>query len=103
MVAEIGYPTGDTGKGAGGKVTETRRDRTTGTAQDLVAYKVVTLVEDRTGITLEAEVHEGGMVTTPTPSPNRTDIECVAAVRTAGMEIGRSREKVLIGGMGKMK
>ena len=44
MVAEIGDLTGDTGKGAGETVPETRRDRTIGTAQYSVAYEVVTLV-----------------------------------------------------------
>ena len=46
MVADIGDPTGDNGKGAGETVPETRRDRTTGTAQDLAADEVVTLVGD---------------------------------------------------------
>ena len=67
MVAKIGDPTGDTGKGAGGTVPETRRKKTTRTAQDSVADKAVTLVGDRTEITAEAEVREGGMLTTPTP------------------------------------
>ena len=44
MVAEIRDPTGNTGKGAGETVSETWRDRTMGTAQDLVVEKVVTLV-----------------------------------------------------------
>ena len=46
MVAEIRDPTGGTEKGAGETVPETQRDRTTGTAQDLVEDKVVTLVEE---------------------------------------------------------
>ena len=46
MVAEIGDPTGDTGTGAGGTVSETQRYRTTGTARYSVADKVVTLVEE---------------------------------------------------------
>ena len=70
MVADIGDPMGDTGTGAGDMVPETHRDSTKGTAQDLVANEVVTLVEE-TGITAEAEVREGGMVTTPTPPPPR--------------------------------
>ena len=73
MLAEIGDPTGDTGKGAGGTVPETQRDRTTGTAQDLVAEKVVTLVEE-TEITAEAEVRKGEMVTTATPPPRQAEI-----------------------------
>ena len=69
MVEDIGYPTGDTGKGAGWKVTETQRDRTTGTAQDLVADELVTLVGEME-ITAEAEVHEGEMVRTSPPHQN---------------------------------
>ena len=59
MVAEIKDPTGDTGKEAGGKVPETRRDRTTGTARDLVADEVVTLVVEME-IMAEAEVRAQG-------------------------------------------
>ena len=66
MVAEIGDPTGDTGTGAGETLPETHRDRTMGTAQNLVAEKVVPLMVEME-ITAEAEVREGGMVTTPTP------------------------------------
>ena len=66
MVAEIGDPTGDTGKGSGETAPETWRARTTGTAQDSVADKVVTLVGEME-ITTEAEVCEGVMVTTTTP------------------------------------
>ena len=73
MVAEIGDPTEDTVKGAMGTVPETQRDRTMGTAQDLVAKEVVTLVGDRTEITVEAELHEGEMATTPTPLPPNQD------------------------------
>ena len=101
MVAEIGDPTEDTGKGAGGTVPETRRDGTTGTTQDLVAEEAVPLVVDRTEITVEAEVRGGVMVTTTTLPPTRTDKECGAAVRTVGMEVGCCRENGLIGGMGK--
>ena len=74
MVEEIRDTTRDTGKGAGETVPETWRDRTTGTAQYLVADDVVTLVGEME-ITAEAEVREGGMVTTPTPlpSPGRTE------------------------------
>ena len=43
------------------------------TAQDLVVDDAVTLVEDRTEITEEADVREGVMVTTPTNPPTRTD------------------------------
>ena len=68
MVTEIGDPTEDTGKGASGSlIGRTRRDRATEAAQDAVAEEVVTLVGDRTGITVEAEVCKGVMVTTPTP------------------------------------
>ena len=66
MVAEIRDPTGDTGTGAGDTVPETHRDITMVTAQYSVADDVVTLVEE-TEITVEAEVHKGEMVTTPTP------------------------------------
>ena len=67
MVAETGDPTEDTGKGAGGTVPETRRDRSMGTAQVLMADEEITLVGDRAEITAEAEACEGGIVTTPTP------------------------------------
>ena len=66
MMEEIRDPTGDTGKGAGGTVPETWMDRTTGTAQDLVADKVVILVGE-IKITAEAEESKGGMVKTLTP------------------------------------
>ena len=72
-MAEIWDPTGDTEKGARETVPKTQRDRTTGMAQDLVADEAVILVEDKTEITVEAEVREGGMVTTPTPPPGRTE------------------------------
>ena len=44
MVEDIGDPVGDTGTEAGDTVSETQRDSTTGTARDLVADEVVTLV-----------------------------------------------------------
>ena len=66
MVAEIRDPTRDTGIGAGDTVPETQRDKTMGTAQYLVADKVVTLVKE-TEILEYTEVREGEMVTTPTP------------------------------------
>ena len=69
MLAEIGDPTGDTGTGAGEMVPETWRDRTTGTARDLVVEEVVTLVGDME-ITAEVEVREGEMVTKP-PTPHQ--------------------------------
>ena len=81
---------GDTGKGAGETVPETRRDRTKGTAQDAVVDKVVTLMGEME-ITAEAEVHEGDMVTTPIPPPTKTDRKCGAAIRTVGKEVGRRR------------
>ena len=43
-----------------------------GAAQDAVTDEAVTMVRDRTGITAEAEVQEGEMVTTPGPL-TRTD------------------------------
>ena len=58
MVVEIGDLTGDTGKGAGDRVPETWRYRTTGTVRDSVADEVVTLVGEME-ITAEAEVREG--------------------------------------------
>ena len=70
--AEIRDPIGDTGTGAGDTVKETQRDSTTGKAQYLVAHEVVTLVEE-IGITMEAVVHEGVMVQTPTPPPRRAE------------------------------
>ena len=74
MVVEIRDTRGDTGKGAGGGgVPETWRDRTTGTAHDSVTDEVVTLLGDRTEITVEAELHEGEMATTPTPLPPNQD------------------------------
>ena len=66
-MTEIGDHTGDTGTGAGEKVQETQKDITKGTELYLVANEVVTL-EEETGIMAEAEVHEGAVVTTPTPS-----------------------------------
>ena len=73
MVEEIGDPTEDTGKVAGGTVPGiTRRDRTTGAVQDAVAEEAVTLVGDKTGMKAELEAREGVMVKTPTPS-TRTD------------------------------
>ena len=73
MAAEIGDPTEDTGKGAGGTVPGiTRRYRTTGAAQDEMTEDAVTLVGDRTGITAEADLSEKVMVTTPPlPPPPR--------------------------------
>ena len=88
-MTDIGDPTEDTGKGAGETVQETWRDRTTGTAWDLVAEKVVTLVGDME-IKAEAEERKGEMVTTPTP-PTKTSRKCGAAVRTVGKEIGWCR------------
>ena len=90
MVAEIRDPTGDNGKGVGGTVPETRRDRTTETARDLMADKVVNLVGE-IELKAEAEVCEGVMVTTSTPPPNNTGRKCEAAVRTAGKEVGWRR------------
>ena len=100
MVAEIRDLTGYTGTGAGDTVPETQRDSTTDTAQYLVADKVVTLVEE-TGITAEAEVREGAMVTTPTPPPTNTGRKYRAAVRILGKEVGRHRENNLLGRWGK--
>ena len=57
---------GDNGTQAGDTVTENQKDSTAGTVQYLVADEMVTLGEE-TGITAEAEVHEGVMVQTPTP------------------------------------
>ena len=91
MGADIGDHAGDTGKGSGETVPETWRERTTGTARELVADKVVTLVVDME-ITAEAEVSKGEMVTTPTP-PTKTGGKCGAAVRTVKKEVGRRRGK----------
>ena len=82
MVAEIGDPTGETGKGAGETAPETQRDRTTGTTRYLVADEVVNLVREME-ITTEAEVREGEMVTTPTPL-TKTGKKFGAAVITSG-------------------
>ena len=70
MVVEIGDPTRDNGTGAGETVPETWRDRTTETAQYLVADEVVTLVEE---MEITAEVRKGEMVTTPTPPPRQAE------------------------------
>ena len=70
MVTDTGDTTGDTGTRAGETVQETQGGRTTGTARDLVADEVVTLVEEME-ITMEAEVHQGAMVTTQTPPPHQ--------------------------------
>ena len=59
---------GGTEKGTGGTVPETRRDRTTGTAQYLVVDEVVTLVGEMEK-TAEAKVYKGEMATKPTPPP----------------------------------
>ena len=54
MVGEIGDPTEDTGKGAGGAIPDrSRRDRTTGAAQYAVAEEAFMLVGGRTEITVE--------------------------------------------------
>ena len=66
MVGKIEDPTRDTGTGAGDTVPETQRDRTMGTARYSVADEMVTLVE-KMETTMEVDVREGGMVTTPTP------------------------------------
>ena len=58
------------GKEWGGTVPETRRDRTTETARDLMADKVVNLVGE-IEIKAEAEVCEGVMVKTSTPPPQQ--------------------------------
>ena len=56
-----------------------------------MADEVVTLVGE-IEITVEAEVREGGMVTTPTPPPTtKTDRNCGVAARTVGKEVGRRR------------
>ena len=89
-MAEIGDPTGGTGKGAGETVPETQRDRTTGTARDLLADEVVTLVGEMK-ITAEAEVREGVMVSTPTPPQKKTGRKFGAAVRTVRKEVGWCR------------
>ena len=70
MMANIRDPTGDIGKGSWEMVLKNRRDRTMGTAWDLVAGKVVTLVGEME-IPAKAKVSEEGMVTTPTPPPPR--------------------------------
>ena len=71
-----------------------------GVAQDEVAEEAVTLVGDITGITAEAELRKGVMVTTPTPPHN--DIQIMwAAVRNVWMEVGQRGENGLIGEMGK--
>ena len=79
----------------------TRRDITTGAAQDAVLEEAFTFVGDRMGITAEAEVREGVMLTNPTPPPTKTDRECRVAVRTVGTEVVRSRKNGLIRGVGK--
>ena len=72
--AAIGDPTEDTGE-----VTEitapgrTRRERTTVVAKDTVAEEAVMLVGNRTGLISEAEVREGVMAISPTPSPPHQD------------------------------
>ena len=71
-MAEIWDPTGDTRKGSGETVTETRRERTTRTARDSVADEVVTMVGE-IEIKAEAEVREGGMATKPPPPPTHQD------------------------------
>ena len=58
-----------------------------GVAQDAVSEEAVTLVVDRTGLTAEAEVRKGVMVTTP-PPPTKTDRRCGAEFRTVGTEVG---------------
>ena len=90
MVAEVGYPMGDTGTGEGDTLQETQRDSTTGMARYLVADEVVTLVEEK-GTTAGEAVHKGAMVQTPNP-PTKTGRKFGAAVRTVGKEVGRRRK-----------
>ena len=60
-----------------GAAGRTRTYRLTGAAQDTVPEEAVTLVGDSTGLTAEAKVREGAMVSTLTPPPpsppRRTD------------------------------
>ena len=73
-------------------------DRPMVAAHDAVSEEVAMLVGgDSMGTTEEAEVHEGVLVTTPIP-PTKTDIECGAAVRTIGTEVGRRKEQIYWGG-----
>ena len=58
-----------------------------GAAHYAVAEQTVTFLGDRTGITAEAEVRKGVIVTPPPPLPIKTDRECGAAVRTVGTEV----------------
>ena len=82
-------------------VQETQRNSTTGTAQDLVADEVVTLVEE-TGITAEVEVRKGAMFQTPPPPPpTKTGRKCGAVVRTVGKEVGLRRKNDGLGGGGR--
>ena len=81
---DIRDPTGDTGTGAGATVKETRRNSTTGTAQDLVAD----VMEVETGTTVEAAVRGEAMVQTPTPPPRRQPEN--SGGRHTGREGGRS-------------
>ena len=89
MVADIGDPTGGTGTGAGNRVPEPQRDRTTGTARDSVTGEVVTLVGEME-ITAEAEMREGRIVTKPT-TPTKMGGKFRATVITVGEEVGRRR------------
>ena len=52
------------------------------------------------GITSEADVRKGAVVTTPTLPPTKTDRDCGVLVRTAGTGVGRRKER-FIGGMKK--
>ena len=51
------------------KSGRTWTDRLTEAAQDAVLEEAVTLLGDRTGLTVEAQVCNGLMVTTPPPPP----------------------------------
>ena len=86
MAAEIRDPTEDTGTGA--EITDigTRRHSITGTAQ----YSVADVAEVETETTLEAAVHEGDMVQTPTP-PTNTCRKLRAEDRPVAKEVGWRR------------
>ena len=67
-----------------------------------MSEEAFTLVGDRTGLTVKAEVPKGVMVTTPT-DPTKTDRGRGAGVRTVMTEAGRRRNNGVIGRILKKK
>ena len=89
----------DTGAGTEGtEIVRTQKDRLTEAAQEVVSGEAASLEgEDSMGITSEAEVQKGEVVSTP-PYPTNMDRDCGAAVGNAGTEVGWRKERIDWGG-----